>query len=90
LNDDIPFLKIEDAKTMQKSIESLNDKLSSIDEKLNRIVHLFNPQIDGERGILVRLYAIEKEIETFRKFIYGGLGVYGFILFAMAVYNIMK
>lgn len=84
------FLRIEAAKNMQESIEVLSNKLSSIDEKLNRIVNLFNPQIDGERGILVRLYAVEKEIETFRKFIYGGLGVYGFILFAMAVYNIMK
>lgn len=84
------FLRIEAAKNMQDSIEVLSTKLSSIDEKLNRIVNLFNPQIDGERGILVRLYAIEKEIETFRKFIYGGLGIYGFILFAMAVYNLTK
>ncbi len=84
------FLRIEAAKNMQESIEVLSNKLSSIDEKLNRIVNLFNPQIDGERGILVRLFAIEKEIESFRKFIYGGLGIYGFILFLIAVYNVTK
>lgn len=84
------FLRIEAAKNMQESIDVLSSKLSSIDEKLNRIVNLFNPQIDGERGILVRLFAIEKEIESFRKFIYGGLGIYGFILFLIAVYNVTK
>lgn len=90
MNEDIHFLKIEDAKTMQRSIESLNEKLSFIDEKLNRILHIFNPQIDGERGILVRIYAIEKDIETFRKFIYGGLGIYGFVLLCLTVYNVTK
>lgn len=84
------FLRIEAAKNMQESIEVLSNKLSSIDEKLNRIVNLFNPQIDGERGILVRLFAIEKELETFRKFIYGGLGIYGFVLFVLTLYNVTK
>lgn len=84
------FLRIEAAKNMQESIDVLSSKLSSIDEKLNRIVNLFNPQIDGERGILVRLFAIEKELETFRKFIYGGLGIYGFVLFVLTLYNVTK
>lgn len=84
------FLRIEAAKNMQESIDVLSNKLSSIDEKLNRIVNLFNPQIDGERGILVRLFAIEKELETFRKFIYGGLGIYGFVLFVLTLYNVTK
>lgn len=84
------FLRIEAAKNMQESIDVLSSKLSSIDEKLNRIVNLFNPQIDGERGILVRIYSIEKELETFRKFIYGGLGIYGFVLFVLTLYNVTK
>lgn len=83
-------MRIEAAKNMQESIDVLSSKLSSIDEKLNRIVNLFNPQIDGERGILVRIYSIEKELETFRKFIYGGLGIYGFVLFVLTLYNVTK
>jgi hypothetical protein len=87
---DIPFLGIEDAQDMQSSIENLDIKLSQIDEKLTRIMNLFNPQIDGERGIMVRMANLEANQEFFRKFIYAGFGIYGFIIFCFTVYNSAK
>lgn len=75
MDTEVPFLKIEDAKDMQASIDSLVKNQDDIKKMVTSIYRQFNPEYDGEVGILQRVITIEKAYNRDRWMITGAASV---------------
>lgn len=84
------FLTVKDAKQIVNTIWDLQTDTKKILELVSNMDRMFNPKIDGEKGLMVRLAAYDADIEFLKKFVYGGMAIYGFIMFCLGIYVAFK
>lgn len=91
------FLTVKDAKQIINAISELKDSVTDnqldtkkILELVTNLDRLFNPRVDGEKGIMVKMATYEADIAFLKRFIYGGMAIYGFVVFCLSVYVAIK
>ena len=91
------FLTVKDAKQIINALTELKETvdLAQVDTKkilemVTNIDRMFNPRIDGERGLMVKMAVYEADIDFLKKLAYAGGAVYGFIMFCLAFYVAFK
>lgn len=91
------FLTVKDAKQIINAITELKEAVTDnqldtkkILEVVTNLDRLFNPKVDGEKGIMVKMAAYEADIAFLKRFVYGGWAIYGFIVFCLSVYVVLK